>query len=96
MNEKSIITLVDRSSVKVTGMNKIISMDVTHFSLDTSLGELVIYGKDLIMDKLDSDNRELFITGDIKQIAYEEIKTPKESFLKKLFKWSTLNYINFL
>lgn len=86
MNEKSVINLIDKTKLTITGVNKITSFDSKHFNIDTILGDLVITGDSLEMEKLDTDSKELFINGNVYKISYQEIKTPKENLLKKLFK----------
>lgn len=86
MEEKSILTLTDREHLLVTGVKKIVSFDEKHFELDTTLGDLRIIGKGLIMEKLDVENQTLSISGIITNIDYEAIKNKKENFFNKLFK----------
>jgi sporulation protein YabP len=86
MNEKSILTLMNRTFLTITGVNKIISLDSTHFSLDTTLGTLKIIGNNLEMQELDSNNKTLNIKGEIENISYKEEKVVKNNFVKKLFK----------
>lgn len=86
MNEKSILTLMNKTFLTITGVNKIISLDSTHFSLDTTLGTLKIIGNNLEMQELDSNNKTLNIKGEIENISYKEEKVVKNNFVKKLFK----------
>jgi sporulation protein YabP len=86
MNEKSILTLMNRTFLTITGVNKIISLDSNHFSLDTTLGTLKIIGNNLEMQELDSNNKTLNIKGEIENISYKEEKVVKNNFVKKLFK----------
>lgn len=86
MNEKSILTLMNKTFLTITGVNKIISLDSTHFSLDTTLGTLKISGNNLEMQELDSNNKTLNIKGEIENISYKEEKVVKNNFVKKLFK----------
>jgi sporulation protein YabP len=86
MNEKSTLTLMNKSFLTITGVNKIISLDSKHFSLDTSFGILKISGNDLEMQELDSINKTLNIKGEIESISYKDEKVVKDNFVKKLFK----------
>ena len=87
MEEKSMITLTNKNKLVITGVNKIHGFNSSIFDIDTILGDLHISGTNLAMEKLDKDSKDLYITGDINKIAYEEIKKPKENFFKKLIKW---------
>ena len=86
MNEKSIVTLMNKTFLTITGMNKIISLDSNHFTLDTTLGILKIIGNNLEMQELDSTNKTLNIKGEIDNISYKQEKVSKDNFVKKLFK----------
>ena len=86
MNEKSIVTLMNKTFLTITGMNKIISLDSNHFTLDTTLGMLKIIGNNLEMQELDSTNKTLNIKGEIDIISYKQEKVSKDNFVKKLFK----------
>ena len=84
--EKGSIILTNKEELKITGVNKINSLDTNHFDLDTSLGNLKIQGINLEMNQLDSVNKTILIKGDIETISYKNETKVKENFIKKLFK----------
>ena len=86
MNEKSTITLINKTFLTVTGVNKLLSLDDKHFSIDTTLGVLKILGSELEMQELDSNNKIINIKGEIENISYKYEKVSKDNFVKKLFK----------
>ncbi len=86
MNEKGSIVLTNKEDLKITGVNKINSLDPKHFNLDTTLGTLLISGNNLEMSQLDSVNKTIIIKGDIETISYKSETKTKENFIKKLFK----------
>ena len=86
MNEKSNISLTNKEEIKITGVNKINSLDSKHFNLDTTLGKLMVTGDTLEMIELDSLNKIILIKGDIESISYKSENKNKDSFIKKLFK----------
>ena len=86
MEERSIIQLKNKTNLTITGVNKIHGFNSTTFDVDTILGDLHIEGKNLAMDKLDNETKELYISGEINKLCYQEVKKNKESFLKKLIK----------
>lgn len=86
MNDKGSIVLTNKEDLKVTGVNKINSLDPKHFDLDTTLGNLKIQGTNLEMNQLDSVNKTILIKGDIEGISYKSEGKVKENFIKKLFK----------
>lgn len=86
MNEKGSVILTNKEELKITGVNKINSLDPKHFNLDTSLGDLKVFGNNLEMNQLDSVNKIILIKGDIEGITYKNQEKIKENFIKKLFK----------
>ena len=86
MNEKSSVTLMNKEELKITGVNKIKSLDSKHFNLDTTLGDLKILGTNLEMHLLDSVNKTLTIIGEIESISYKSDNKNKDNVIKKLFK----------
>jgi sporulation protein YabP len=86
MNEKSSVTLTNKEELKITGVNKINSLDSKHFNLDTSLGNLKVSGLNLEMNQLDSVNKIILIKGDIESISYKNESKNKDNMIKKLFK----------
>lgn len=86
MSEKGSVVLTNKEELKITGVNKIISLDPKHFNLDTSLGTLKVFGTNLEMNQLDSVNKILLIKGDIEGITYKNQEKIKENFIKKIFK----------
>ena len=86
MNEKGSIVLTNKEEIKITGVNKINSLDQKHFDLDTSLGNLKVFGVNLEMNQLDSVNKTILIKGDVEGISYKSENKVKENFIKKLFK----------
>ena len=86
MNEKGSIVLTNKDELKITGVNKINSLDPKHFNLDTTLGTLIVLGLNLEMNQLDSVNKTILIKGEIESISYKSENKVKENFIKKLFK----------
>ncbi len=86
MNEKGSIVLTNKDDLKVTGVNKINSLDPKHFNLDTTLGTLIVTGINLEMNQLDSVNKTILIKGEIENISYKAETKNKENFIKKIFK----------
>ncbi len=83
--DKNIITLTNKETLVITGVNKIIGFDEHHFTVDTLLGTLLIKGSSLEMKNLHIENKVLEINGTINSFSYEEVKQ-NSTFLKKLFK----------
>lgn len=82
--DKNIITLTNKETLVISGVNKIIGFDEKHFDVDTTLGTLKIKGVSLEMKNLHIENKILEITGCVNSIAYEEIKQNSGLFKKIL------------
>lgn len=80
------ITLKDRSSLVISGVEHIYSFDDKKIELRTSLGDMVIQGEGLDMSKLNLDEKVVSVDGTINSIVYEKAKKQQESFFKKVFK----------
>jgi len=80
------ITIENRKSVLITGVNSVKSFDSKEFILDTKLGILEINGKELVLGKMDLNNGEVLIKGSIESLEYSLKDGKKESLVKRLFK----------
>lgn len=82
------ITLENRKKLTLTGVEEVISFDDEKILLNTKLGFLTIKGSELKMNKLDVQNGDVIIIGNIASIVYssKEVKKEKENILSKLFK----------
>lgn len=80
------ISLKERSSLVISGVDHIYSFNENRVEVRTSAGEMVIEGENLDMSKLSIDENVISIEGTIDSIAYSKPKKPQESFFKKVFK----------
>lgn len=81
------IIMENREKISVTGVIDIHSFDDELVLAQTDLGILTIKGDDLKMNKLNLDNNELIIEGQIMAVAYSDVNQAKKSgFMNKLFK----------
>lgn len=85
---KSNIILENRKKLTLTGAEEVISFDDEKILLNTKLGFLTIKGSELKMNKLDVQNGDLIIVGNISSIVYsgKELKREKENIISRLFK----------
>lgn len=89
-NLKHDLSLTSRKELVVTGVKNIDSFDSEEFLIQTVLGFLHIKGSNLTLDKMDNDNNELVIKGQIDSMSYVSGQKGKESkgnIFKKLLKW---------
>ncbi len=81
------IIMENREKVTVSGVIDIHSFDDELVLAQTDLGILTIKGDDLKMNKLNLENNELIVEGQITAVAYSDINQAKKSgFMNKLFK----------
>ena len=88
-NLKHDLSLISRKELLITGVKNIDSFDSAEFLIQTSLGFLHIKGANLTLDKMDNENNELTIKGQIDSLSYVSNQKGKESkgnIFKKLLK----------
>lgn len=81
-----IVKMVDRKSIIISGIKRIINFDDKQFSLESNMGDIIIKGESLEMIKLDTIDGNVSIKGSIDSIIYSNVKS-SESLITKLFKW---------
>lgn len=80
-----IVKMVDRKSIIISGIKRIINFDDKQFSLESNMGDIIIKGEELEMIKLDTIDGNVSIKGSIDSIIYSNVKS-NESLITKLFK----------
>ena len=82
------VKMIDRASISLTGVNKIVSFDDEEFLMETTVGNLRLLGEGLELLKLDTNDGNVKIKGKINSFTYIDGKTNKkeESVITKLFK----------
>jgi len=85
---KSSLTLINRKKLSISGILEVVSFKDVEIVLKTSLGDMIIKGEDLKMNKLDVQNGDIVVIGEINSLLYTgKDSGDKESILRKLFKW---------
>lgn len=87
-NKRSNLTLENRKKLVLSGVVEVISFDDRSIILDTTLGTLTVRGQDLKMNKLDVQNGDIVILGQVNSCIYTttESKKDKESIIARLFR----------
>ncbi|MCH5166790.1 MAG: sporulation protein YabP [Erysipelotrichales bacterium] len=80
-----VVKIVDRKSIVISGIKRIINFDDKQFSLESNMGDIIIKGESLEMIKLDTIDGNVSIKGSIDSFTYSNIKN-NESLITKLFK----------
>lgn len=85
--QSHIINIDNRQKIDITGVIDVITFNEQSVILNTVLGELSIKGKNMKVNKLNVDNGDMSIEGEMQSLTYvsKEIRE-KESLVKKLFK----------
>ena len=85
---KGNLILESRKKLSLTGVIEVISFDEEKILLNTKLGKMIIKGVGLKMNKLDVQNGDVIIVGEVWSIVYsgKEVKKEKESIIGRLFK----------
>ena len=71
---KTMITLVERQTLKVVGVNSVIAFDSDYVSINTTDGKLLIHGKQLAITDLSKSNNTIEVVGIIDSIEFDEKK----------------------
>ena len=79
------IIVENRQKINISGVEDVISFDDQTICINTNLGKITIKGYGLKMDKLNLDNTELLVEGEIVSITYSESYS-KGGIFQKIFK----------
>ena len=88
-NQKHCVNLEQRENIFISGVNDVISFNEDMIVIDTKMGVLVIGGQNLHVNKLNLDDGELSVDGEINSLSYENesgFNKNKTSFFSKIFK----------
>ncbi len=80
------LILENRKTLTATGVSNVDSFDDQTVVAYTDLGELVIRGANLHIDKLSIDSGELTLDGEITSMSYTENRATTGSLFSRLFK----------
>ena len=80
------IVLKERKDLKINGVLKLNEISSEECLLETSLGSLVIKGKELEMKLMDLDKHIIIIIGEIDSISFENKVKKSKGFINKIFK----------
>ena len=80
------LVIEDRKNVSITGVTDVESFDEETVLLSTELGELMIKGYGLHINKIDVVAGDLALEGQIYSISYNDIRPTAGGLLGKLFR----------
>lgn len=76
------ISVIDRRTAELTGINDVISFDDNSITAHSALGDMIIEGEELKIDNFSSEKGLLTVIGKMNGIYYLEHDT-KKRFSKK-------------
>lgn len=69
---KHTVIMENRTNITMTGVIDVISFDEETIIADTELGVLILRGKNMHVSKMNLDNGNMDIDGEIVSLTYEE------------------------
>ena len=78
------LTLEERGKLTMTGVTEVISFEEDAVVLRTSLGTLLVHGRDLQLKTLSLDGGQVAVEGTVSALVYEEPKATG-GILRRLF-----------
>ena len=78
------LTLQQRNALTMDGVTEVVSFDDTTVILRTSLGTLIIQGRDLQLKTLSLDGGQVAVDGNVSALIYEDPR-PQGGWLRRLF-----------
>ena len=87
-NYNHIINIIERKTITLTGIKKIINFNNTEFYVESIMGPLLLKGEMLELIKMDTFKGNLNIKGKIISINYleESKKIKADNIMSRLFK----------
>ena len=76
----------DRKRLSVSGVTDVESFDEETVALATELGELLIHGYDLHINRIDVENGDLSLEGEIISLTYTDNQPQTGGFFGRLFR----------
>lgn len=81
------LILEERSQLRVCGVTEILHFDEEEIAVATDLGELTIRGQGLHLNKIDVEDGELSVEGDLEGLSYSSgPANHQEGWLARLFR----------
>ena len=78
------LSLNERKDLTVTGVTEVISFDEESVVLKTSLGTLIVHGRQLQLKTLSTNGGQVEISGTVSALIYQQNK-PTGSWVRRLF-----------
>ena len=81
------IKVNSRSKIEIGGVREVGAFSDTQITLETTLGMMLIEGKELKIESFSSENGQIYINGTLDGLCYygKESSTEKRGLFKKIF-----------
>lgn len=83
--DKYYVLINNKSNITLNGVNNVSSFDESYITLETEQGKISVEGSTLKIENLSKQDGEIYVTGNITAVIFEEEKATRGGF-KKLFK----------
>lgn len=80
------IIMEDRKKMSVSGVTDIESFDEQTIVASTQMGELTVRGWNLHITRLNLEQTELMIDGEISSVAYTDVRPKAQGFFSKVLR----------
>ena len=70
------LTLNERQKLTMTGVTEVVSFEDTGVVLQTSLGTLMVQGRDLQLKTLSAEGGQVEVAGSVSALSYEQPREP--------------------
>lgn len=80
------VTLQDRKHLTISGVEDVESFDEGAIVLTTALGDLIVRGSELHIEKLSLDGGDLLVEGLVESLTYEEPSRARGGLLSRLLR----------
>ncbi|MCX7696007.1 MAG: sporulation protein YabP [Caloramator sp.] len=86
-NQNHNLNMINRQKLDITGVVNVINFNEEQINLSTIMGQMIIKGKNMKINRLNVDSGDMCIEGEFIGINYLNKQTSSsESIFKKLFK----------
>ena len=69
------LSLEDRGKLTMTGVTEVVSFEETCVVLRTTLGTLMVHGRDLQLKTLSQEGGQVAVEGNVSALVYEEARS---------------------
>lgn len=80
------IVIEDRRRVSISGVSDVESFDEQTIVLATELGELIIRGQELHINRIDVESGDMTLEGELESLAYSDEQPASGGIFSRLFR----------